>query len=108
MLRDLTREERLLLLQFVCAFAWSDLEVQDQERAFITRLVRRLKLHADELAMVEGWLESGVPAEAVDPNRVPRAHRQLFLKIVNDVIHADGQVDPDEALDFALFQKLLA
>jgi hypothetical protein len=31
----LSRDERLLLLRFVCAFAWTDLEVTPRERAFV-------------------------------------------------------------------------
>jgi hypothetical protein len=33
----LSRDERLLLLRFVCAFAWTDLEVTPRERAFVER-----------------------------------------------------------------------
>jgi hypothetical protein len=37
----LTRDERLMLLRFVCAFAWTDLEITPRERAFMERLVTR-------------------------------------------------------------------
>lgn len=107
MLRDLPREERLLLLRFVCAFAWSDLEVQEQERRFVSRLTARLALDAEERAQVEEWLELGVAPEEVDPNRVPQQHRELFLRVVGDLIRADGVIDPNEAEDYALLKKLL-
>jgi hypothetical protein len=32
MFQELSRDERLLLLRFVCAFAWTDLEIKDGER----------------------------------------------------------------------------
>ena len=53
----LSRDERLLLLRFACAFAWTDLEVTAKERAFVRRLVERLELIGDEAEEVEGWLD---------------------------------------------------
>ncbi len=108
MLSGLSREERLLLLRFVCAFAWADLEVRDQEREFVVRLVDRLGLAEEERALVEEWLEAGVPAEEVDPNRVPRRHRELFLSCARAIVSADGVIDPHEADDLALLEQLLA
>ncbi len=107
MLRELSREERLLLLRFVCAFAWADLEVREQEREFVGRLVERLGLADDERALVEEWLEFGVPPEEVDPNRIPPRHRELFLRCARGVISVDGVVDPNEAENLALLEQLL-
>ena len=56
-LRDLPREERLLLMRFVCSFAWADHRVQPQETALIARFVRRLDLDGAEVRQVEAWLE---------------------------------------------------
>jgi len=107
MLEDLSKDERFLLLKFVCAFAWADLEVQDQEREFVKRLIEGLGLSEAENRQVAGWLKHGVPPEEVDPNRVPRKHREIFLKFAEAVIVADGKVDPNEAENYELLKALL-
>ncbi|MBX3182557.1 MAG: TerB family tellurite resistance protein [Polyangiaceae bacterium] len=107
MLDTLKRDERLLLLKFVCAFAWADLEVDRKERRFVLRLVRQLKLTPDEREQVEGWLENPPTPEEVDPATVPHRHRQLFLDTAKRVIEADGNIDPNEAEVFELLEQLL-
>jgi uncharacterized tellurite resistance protein B-like protein len=107
MLLELTENERLLLLRFVCAFAWADLEIREQEREFVARLVDKLGLAADEREQVQRWLASGVPPEDVDPNHVPRRHRELFLSCAREIINVDGEVDPNEADNLALLEQLL-
>ena len=42
MINELSREDRVRLLRFVCSFAWADLKVQDQERQFLGALVKKL------------------------------------------------------------------
>jgi uncharacterized membrane protein YebE (DUF533 family) len=79
MLQDLNRDERLQLMRFICSFAWADLEVRAKERAFIKKMVKKLDLSDDEAKEVDKWLEVPPPAELVDPTRIPRAHRELFL-----------------------------
>ena len=59
---DLDREDRLRLMKFVCSFAWADLEVRDEERSFVHRMMKRLELDAEEQKLVEEWLE--VPPRA--------------------------------------------
>src|SRR5688500_6073014 len=48
MLERLSRDDRLRLMKFVCSFAWADLRVQEEERSFVKKLVRKLKLDAEE------------------------------------------------------------
>ena len=104
---DLTRAERMLLLRFVCSFAWADLEVQDEERTFVQKMVRRLELEDDDLKQVEGWLEVPPPPDEVDPSDVPPAHRQIFLETIRGLIAADKRVDPEERENLTLFEQLL-
>ena len=73
-LSELERADRLRLLKFVCAFAWADLEVHPEERAFALRLVRRLGLDEAEERQVTGWLEVPPPPESVDPTDIPAEH----------------------------------
>jgi uncharacterized tellurite resistance protein B-like protein len=107
MLDDLTRDERLLLLKFVCAFAWTDLEVRDGERRFVERLCERLALDQDERAEVETWLHVAPAPGDVDPSRVPAAHRRTFIEAVRAVIYADGDVDTEERLQLEKLKTAL-
>ena len=107
MLNELSRNERVLLLKFVCAFAWADLEIKESERDFVLRLIDRLGLAEDEQKQATSWLKHGVPPEEVDPNRVPRRHRELFLQCAREVMAVDGEVDVNEAENYALLEALL-
>lgn len=108
MLQKLSREERLRLMKFVCSFAWADLEVQDEERSFVMKMVRRLQLDDADKKLVDEWLEVPPPPEEVDPSEVPSAHRHIFLETVRGLIAADKRVDPEERANLELFEQLLA
>lgn len=103
MLDALNAEERLLLLRFLCSFAWVDGEVSDSERRFVRRIFQRFDLPADDVKEVESWLI--IPPDAPDPASVPAAHRRAFVEAVRAMIFMDGKVDPAEE---AQFQKLRA
>lgn len=106
-LTKLDKQDRLRLMKFVCSFAWADLEVVDQERRLIHRMVERLGLEADEKKQVAAWLELPPRAEEVDPAAVPHAHRQLFLQAAREIVAADGEISEDERENLALFEQLL-
>lgn len=106
-LKELSREERLKLMGFVCSFAWADLEIQDDERSLVRKLVQQLELDGEEAAKVESWLEVPPRAEEIDPNDIPLEHRQLFLNVAMDIVRADGQVEPDEMENLSLLEQLL-
>jgi uncharacterized tellurite resistance protein B-like protein len=106
-LNDLDHSARLRLLQFVCSFAWADLEVHPQERAFVMRLVRRLGLAESEERQVELWLEVPPDPEAVDPTDIPATHRKVFLAAIDGVIAADGEIAPEERESLELLHQLL-
>jgi len=104
---DLTQTERMTLMRFVCSFAWADLEIQTEERRFVSDLVRGLELKAEEKAAVEGWLTRPPSEEEVNPDTIPKRHRALFLAAVECVIQVDGQVTPEEAESFEVLQRIL-
>lgn len=104
---DLDSEDRLRLVRFVCSFAWADLEVRPEERAFVHRLVRELDLPPHERQQVEGWLASPPDPEDVDPLEIPTEHRRIFLKYARGVIRSDDVVDELEVETFSLFEKLI-
>lgn len=105
---QLSRAEAMQLLEFVCSFAWTDLEVQQQERDLIMQTAGRLALDQRDINQVKAWLLVPPPADDVDPNRVPRQHRELFLRAAEAAIRADGRVVPAERDALALFRGLLA
>jgi uncharacterized tellurite resistance protein B-like protein len=106
MLSELPREDRLRLMKFVCAFAWADLEVQDEERAFVGKMIDFLGLESDRKS-IEAWLRHPPRPEEVDPTDIPREHRELFLDAVRRLVAADDRIDPKEAETLALFEQLL-
>ena len=106
-LTGLDRAQRLRLLQFVCSFAWADLEVHPREREFVLRLVQRLELAPDEAKQVQEWLVLPPPLETVDPMQIPAGHRKLFLAAIDGVIAADGAIAPEERESLRLLEQLL-
>ena len=76
-MNELSKEDRLRLMKFVCSFAWADLQIADAERKLVQKLVRKLKLDTDEKKQVEGWLELPPLAEDLDPAQIPDEHRAL-------------------------------
>ena len=88
MSEQLARSERLRLMKFVCSFAWADLEIQDEERSFVNAMIERLELEEDREQVLR-WLKHPPPIEDVDPTQVPSAHRELFVKAVEELIAAD-------------------
>jgi uncharacterized tellurite resistance protein B-like protein len=107
MLRQLSREDRLHLMKFVCSFAWADLEIQDEERGFVNAMIERLELEEDR-AQVLRWLKHPPAVEEIDPTRVPRAHKELFVNAIQELIEADDHIAEAEAENFELFKMLLA
>jgi len=91
----------------VCSFAWVDLTVRPAERAFVSRLTRRLELDDDELRQVEGWLARPPPPESVDPTLIPRAHRMRFIRAIESVIAIDSEISALEKSQLISFAQLL-
>ena len=107
-LDDLDARQRLLLIKFVCSFAWADLEVRAEERSFIARLVDRLELDARERRQVSRWLERPPLPDSVDPMTIPPMHRKSFLEAIQGVVAADGEISAEERESLAVLQDLLA
>jgi len=100
----LTSADRMRLVQFVCSFAWADLEIRPQERRFVELLVERLELNADERARAQAWLQS--PPDP-DPMEIPPEQRTLFLEVIKGVIVSDGEIAEEESESLALLEALL-
>ena len=107
MLDALNREDRLQLMRFVCSFAWADLEITDEEREFIVKMVVRLDLDDEEQDQVAEWLEVPPRADDLDPADIPKEHRQLFLDAAKAMIMSDGNVEDVEAENLIILDQLL-
>jgi uncharacterized tellurite resistance protein B-like protein len=107
MLAQLSAEERLRLVRFVCSFAWADLEIRDAERDFVHDLIRRLELNEDEAEQVEEWLTLPPHPEDVDPMEIPVQHRKIFLDTVLALVAADGELAEAETESFNLLSQLV-
>jgi uncharacterized tellurite resistance protein B-like protein len=108
MLEELDARQRLQLIKFVCSFAWADLEVRPEERAFVARLVDRLQLDERERRKVQRWLERPPSPDSVDPMSIPPTHRKSFLEAIAGVVAADGEVSAEERESLAVLRDLLA
>lgn len=106
-LAELNADERMLLLRFVCTFAWADLEIDGEERLYVGRLVDRLHLEPDECKQVRQWLKVPPAPEEVDPQEVPIRHRQLFLDAIQGVVAADLDISGEERESVELLRQMI-
>ena len=105
---SLSRDDRKLLLRFVCAFAWTDLTVTDKERRFVERLIARLGLDGDDAEDVQEWLHVAPAPGSVDAKQVPAEHRRIFVEAVRAMLYADGNVDDEEREQFEKLRSALS
>jgi uncharacterized tellurite resistance protein B-like protein len=96
MLEDADRTTRLRLLRIVAAAAWVDGEVQPDERAFVEKLLAKLPMALDEKDIALGYLDKAPHPAEIDPTKVPPEHREALMKLVWQVLGADGQMTDDE------------
>lgn len=107
MLNQLSDEEKLRLLRFMCAFAWADLEIAEKERDFVLDLIGRMGLPAEEAELASTWLDHPPREDELDPYDIPDAHRKLFLEAALEMVGVDGVVDKMEAENFVIFEALM-
>jgi uncharacterized tellurite resistance protein B-like protein len=105
---ELSRQDTMRLLAFVCSFAWADHEIQEEERHFVRDLVSTLELEDEDVEQVQLWLKLPPRPEEIDPQMVPPEHRELFVAVAKMMVGADGIVAESEADTLALFQELLS
>jgi hypothetical protein len=104
-MKQLSPADRMRLLKFVCSFAWTDLRISDEERAFVRDLVARLELDQAERIEVARWLNSPPTDDGIDPTTIPAEHRRLFVEAARGILEADG-VAVVEHEGFQLFEEL--
>ena len=107
MIQRLSSPERLRLMRFVCSFAWADLEIKDQERSFVERVMDKLDLPPEERKQVLAWMARPPRPEEIDPREIPQEHRRLFIDTVEQLVLADREVSEEELENFQLFRRLI-
>ena len=104
----LSQAQRLNMVNLVCSFAWTDFDLDDDERAHIRALCRQLNLDAARREQVEAWLDQPPDTdEMADPGAIPIAHREAFLEECQRIILADAYVDAEESLAYRIFRDIL-
>ena len=98
-------QDALLLVKFVCHFAWADGQVKESERRFINKLLIKLGLAGNDQAA--RWLANPPPAYEMDPKKIPANHRQIFLETVRDIITIDGDLADRELESLKRFDMML-
>ena len=106
-LQELSGEDRLRLIRFVCSFAWADLEMADSEKTFVRNMIGVMDLNDEEQVAVTHYLKVPPMPEEIDPTDIPLAHRQLFLNTALQMVGADGHIDERELENLSLFEQLL-
>ena len=89
-----TADDRRTLIAMMCKIAWADGVVQDEERAYVERLIVRLggqPVSQDEL---DTWLRDGVPEDALKD--IPEQLKQMFFYEALRLAESDGDLDPSE------------
>ena len=106
-MKKLSKQDRMSLMKFIGSFVWADLEVKESEKKFVAAMCDKLDLDDAERKSVKQWLKVPPRPEEVDPTRIPKEHRKMFLDAVRDAITADGEVHRDEWDNLTLFEALL-
>ena len=107
-LNELSREDRLQLMRFVCSFAWADLDIAEEERLFVAGLIQKLDLDDSDAELVASWMSRPPAPEDVDPMDIPREHKDLFLTAVREMVKADGNIAQTEADSYSILEQLLS
>lgn len=106
-MRKLSVQDRLLLMKFVCSFAWTDLEIADEERDLLMRFAAHEDFGDEERRQIVEWIKLPPPPEEVDPTDVPREHRRAFLEAARAIVEADGKIGARERELLDAFEELL-
>jgi uncharacterized tellurite resistance protein B-like protein len=106
-LDHLDADTRVLLIRFVCAMAWTDLEFHPKERDRVFSLVDRLELTDAQRVEIAGLIKTPPPADDVDPQAVPLEVRKLFLDECRRMAEADGIVRDEELETLELLESIL-
>lgn len=96
MIRDLSRDDRDRLFQYLIAAMWADGEVAPEELDVLTDMLLELELDAGEMQRVTAMLHSRPRVDELKASDVPLAHREMLVDAVRRGVLADGEVSERE------------
>lgn len=100
-------DEKLQIMRFVCAFAWADLKVVNEERTLIERFSNALELDATELQQVNDWIIHPPRPEEIDPFDIPTHLKSTILSAASAISIIDGDLDNNEVDLLVLLRSIL-
>ena len=103
---ELTEDERIDLMRFLCSFAWADGEVQAEERAVLERILAHSGLSRERRAAAMSWLIEPPDMEGFDFAAISPEKRSLFLDLAFEVASAHGGLAGDELRQLQMFMSV--
>ena len=67
-----------------------------------------LDLDEEEDLQIQQWLDRPPRLDDLDPMSIPPAHRLIFVREIEGLIEADGEVSDEERDSLEIFKQLLA
>jgi len=92
-----TADEMRVFVQAMCAVAWADGVVQDEEREILGEFVDMAEAEQNLAADVERWLLSPVDPSTIQWGTLSEDSRAFVYRSAVRVVMADGNVDPGES-----------
>jgi tellurite resistance protein len=102
---ELSENERVDLVRFLCSFAWADGEVQAEERAVLGRVIDGLSLDPGRHAEVTAWLSEAPDMDGFDFGAIAEDKRAVFLDLAFEVAAAHGGLGGEELGKLKMFMS---
>ena len=84
------------LFHFMCTFAWADMEIQQEEREMIERLMISLNLSPSQFQTVLTWLDDVRSLPDIDPYEIHPDFREQIYQAAEAIVLSDGEVTFNE------------
>ena len=87
-------QDRRSLIAMMCKVAWADGVIQDEERAYVEKLIVRLGGEPVKQEELDTWLRDGVPENVLQA--LPDELKQMFFYEALRLSEVDGDLDAAE------------
>jgi len=92
-----TADEMRVFVQAMCAVAWADGVVQDEERKILGEFVHMAETEQNLAADVERWLSIPIDPSTIQWGTLSEDSRAFVYRSAVRVVMADGKADPGES-----------
>lgn len=100
---QLSADERVELLRFLCWFAYADLSLDPREYDLIDSFAGTMRLNGEQREQVQGWLEDPPDLSLEDVKNVPAEKRELYLDALMLLGNADRNI---HSMESKLFERI--